>query len=239
MKRWLSVLFILCLSAPSFAASLGGHTSSEWATASGATTAAISTQTGSTIVVGVTYSDTFTSVTDNQSNTWTEVGTTVTNGDKIKMFYCQNCTGNASHTFTTSVAAFSFGVIVVAEFRDMLTSGVLDQNNTGTNSSTTTHTTGNITTTTADQVLVHYAQLGGGTDCTWSSPFAGNGSISDQRCNLDSTGSGVMAYRIVSSTGTYSGSIVSSQSGNSGSKIASFKASSAAAPARRYPAVLF
>lgn len=229
MNRLLLALFLI-VAAPSLASAIlpGVHQSCEFESATGCTTAAIATTTGSTIVIGVTWSNQFNfiSVGDSATNTWTQVGTALQvpgGGDWLGLYRCQNCTGSATHTFNMLTAGGTYGVVTVQEFKNMLTSSVLDQNTTGTNTAATTYTSGNVTTTTANQALVAYTASGGGTDCTFSSAFAGSGVIGEQRCNLDSTSSGVLYYRIVTATGTYAAAITSNQTNNAATLIGTFK----------------
>lgn len=87
----------------------------------------------------------YSSLTDNNTETWAQsqagIGTVVV----IRERYVANCIGKTGHTFTLTLALSGYPTLVVREVSGAKTSGVLDQTAQNTQSADTAHNTTNIT----------------------------------------------------------------------------------------------
>jgi len=178
------------------------------------------------VFVGTDFTYTVSSIADTAGNTYiyvTRIQSPQT-GSIIECWYANNITGNASNVVTATYSGTTTDrTIIVDQYSGCDTTAPLDQYNTGWGNSDTP-TTGNITTTAADEVLVagvHVYNLGtftAGTNYTLrtlTDPVPSKGASED---------------RIVSATGTYNATFLN------GSQywvtiVASFKAAAVAGPA--------
>lgn len=183
---------------------------SEFAQAGGAasvvTTTAASTTTGSTLVAFTWYDNTFTSVTDSASNSWTQRGSTLTSGGvSMRCYVAEDITSSGSHTVSANFSTTGSCTIAVVEVVGAHLTSAYDQAN-GQVDATEPWTSGGITTTSADEMLV--AAYG-----AWTTTGAVNATDGGSFTRLDQgNGSatlygGASFYRIVSSTGSYDVSI--------------------------------
>ena len=187
-------------------------------------TAGVTTQvSGSAGVLGV-IGDTgfFTSVQDSNSNTWTQIQSELadaTAGNASRMYYAQNMTGGASHTFTLNKSSGSFAAIFFLELTTMLTSGVLDQSNRVLDTASPFDSP-SVTTLSANEVLVAlaFADDGGA-----NSYVAGNSfTIQQQRADGSISWTGAIASRIVTATGSYNSTFTRTGAARVHSWIATF-----------------
>lgn len=128
---------------------------------------------GNLIVVCVVTDGTVTSVTDNNSNTYTLVTSQVLSGANGYMYYAKNIatTPNANPTITVNLspsAAFTWNIQEI-ELSGCDTAAPLDQSGAATGSSATP-TSANVTTTQASEIMI--GLLGSGTN---TSMLNGNG----------------------------------------------------------------
>lgn len=169
---------------------------------------------GSCIVFGVaswkTSAHTHNSVADNQGGTYTQIGTTLGvagGGGQIRLsLWKRDNISSPSGTFTVTLTASATcdARIIIAEYAGMATS-TLDQSNTGTGTGTTASAALSATAN-ADDVIVGLL----------TTNQAGTASMTEDGTNLptlvrenedNSANQAInMAQRVVSSTGTYTGS---------------------------------
>ena len=128
------------------------------------TTSAINTVGANLIVIAIGwYSVTSPSISDNQGNTWTALTTSNIASDVgCKLYYCLNPTTNASHTFTFGPTAI-YGGLVVAAFSGVKTASAFDQQNGATSSSASALSTGSVTPTEDNELVIFAAAKGGNT----------------------------------------------------------------------------
>lgn len=105
--------------------------------------------TGNCFIIAVTSygtTQTCTGITDNASNTFTKIGSTIRSpgDDTLDLFYAKNITGNATPDFLIQMANVENIGGVVLEYSGLDTSNPFDQTNTGTGTSSTS-TSGSIT----------------------------------------------------------------------------------------------
>lgn len=144
----------------------------------GATTSAIDTTGANLIVIGIAwYSVTSPSISDSQSNTWTALTTSNVASDVgSKLYYCVNPTTNAAHTFTFGPANV-YGGLIVAAFSGVATSSPFDQQTGATSSSASALSTGSVTPTENNELVIFAAGKGGNTttvDATSVGSMIGN-----------------------------------------------------------------
>lgn len=174
------------------------------ASASSVTTAAVTTTSNSTIYLFLTINEaTFSSVSDSASNSWTQVGTTLTNtGTFAQTRVYENVAGTrgGSHTFTlTGTGATTLSLFVI-ETTGSATTSPTDQQ-TRQNDNTSPINSGDVTTTQAAEMLLGFGSSDSGL-ATWTAnnSFTKLDEVTDQSlgwCQCTAT-------RIVASTGTYS-----------------------------------
>lgn len=149
---------------------------------SGGTTSALNT-TGATLLVACVSVDsssgTVPTPTDSSSNTWTAL-TQVGGGNppffRSRLFYVQNPTTSATHTFTVAGTNAS---ITAAAFDNTLTSGVFDLEASGGGAATTATETasgGSVTPTNPDSLVIS----GGGIEANRTLSVGGSFSIAHQ-----------------------------------------------------------
>lgn len=178
------------------------------ASASTVTTGAITTQaTGSGIelVVNFEAAVTFTSVTDSKGNTWTQIGSEITDSGtvvKMRRYRCNNAIGGSGHTFTlTCSGANVCGIAVVEELASVGAGVALDQEGV-INDTASAYDSGSETTTIADEMLIggFTCQGGGG---TYTHTVGNSFTLIDEETNGTSFFPLATMYRIVTATGTY------------------------------------
>jgi len=186
--------------------------------------------TGNLLVVFVgmnSTSVTVSSIADTAGNTYTKV-TSIKDSeinDTIECWYAKNITGNANNVVTATFSgSVGYRTITVDQYSGCDTSAPLDQYNTGAGENTAP-TTGNITTTLANEVLVAGVYLRAFKTITAGTNYT-------IRTLTDPT----YAYaasedRIVSATGTYHATFSLSISTYWVTIIVSFKAAAVAGPA--------
>lgn len=140
--------------------------------ASSATTTGVSTSaSGSTIYLAARWRDsaTFTSISDNKGNTYTQIGTEVdegtSSGTRFRRYYCENATGGAGHTATINISASTEITLLFLEITGGLTSGILDKSAQADDATSPYASGSTATTAQANELLVGF----GGAD-TGSNP---------------------------------------------------------------------
>jgi hypothetical protein len=106
---------------------------------SGGTTPAINTTGSKLIVLAVAGTSTVPTVSDSQSNSWTQASISRGSGPVVYFFYCITPTVNASHTFTVSG---SISAMVVGAYSATNTPSLDTANDQGTSTGTTFATSG-------------------------------------------------------------------------------------------------
>lgn len=178
------------------------------------------------ISLGAGHNGTITGVTDSKGNTWQIAGAPSTNGDKDEIWYCTPTSVGAGHSITITFSATGvFNSCMARGFSGLAQSSVLDQvaGNTGTG---TAIDTGNVTTLQADELLISSGQSqsthGSTTAFTAGTSFLPTPNP-DQFGESSTNATCYLEYRIVSSTGSYSGSATAAQSGGWSTRLATFK----------------
>lgn len=148
------------------------------------TSTGVTTQSASTIIVGCVWdgaSTTFNTISDSNSNSWTQLGTEATVSSslnaKCRWYYAQNVTGGSGHTFTFTTTGTASLTILAIELRGVPTSGVLDLFVTGT-TDTSSPFTADITPTSGNRTLVAIYFGDGTTNApvvggSWTTPSGG------------------------------------------------------------------
>jgi len=182
--------------------------------ASNAVTMNTASGAGDTVVVEVDYSSSvnFTSISDNQGNTYTEIGTQQTSasfGGSSRLYYATNIKGGALTVTTTLSGTPGFHELYVVEYSGVSTTSPVDgfSVNVGTGSSFTSK---NVTTTVANDLLfgIEIDSAVGTAAAGWT-----------PRSTLDSN---VAADKVAASTGSYA--FTGSSSGAFISWVVAFKA---------------
>lgn len=205
---------------------VGVHASNAVGSGTSVTTAArTSAASGSTFIIGAVCNNSeFSSVADSKSNVYTLIGAAQTfdSAGGVRLYYCQNGTGGASHTATLNVTSSAAHTVFFVEITGGLTSGILDQNNRANDTSSPFASPG-ITTTQADEILISI--LGGNSGSNPATHAESTGFTIDETVTNGTTFyTGCIASRVVSSTGTYNSSFTETGGTNTGVIIASFKA---------------
>jgi hypothetical protein len=203
-------------------ASASGGSSSHTVATSGVTTQA----SGSTFVVCCSWYNTTTApvITDNKSNSYTQIGTNVynaTDSTGFALFYCKG-NGGSGHTFTGTSGAGTYLGIAVLEIKG--STGVIDQSNQGSAiSGTGPAGSGSITTTNAHDIIVGAGYCD--SEATSQAITIGSPLTAAPAKNYTSVSLGaILGYEIVSSTGTYSAAVSASPNGTFvGAAVTSFK----------------
>jgi hypothetical protein len=160
--------------------------------------------------------------TDNQSSTWVQVfNTTCGNGSRpCAQFMLYNSAAGIT-TITTHTTGGT-EVVVVAEFSGVITTNPLDQTGAMSGVTSTPYTSPSVTTTSAHELLIGYmgSPIGGSTNT-----YTGTGGwIVCAYKGLASYDEVVMAYQVVTSTGTYANTGTFTGGGsNTFTQISSFK----------------
>jgi hypothetical protein len=179
------------------------------------------------VFVGLVSSTaTVSSIADTAGNTYTYVASIVYSAYyRIECWYAKNITGNANNVVTvTYSASVTYRTITVDQYSGCDPSAPLDQYNTGSGNSAAP-TTGNITTTSADEVLVAGVHLDANKTITAGANYT-------KRTLTDPAPSfGASEDRIVSATGTYNATFSLNSAAGWVIIVASFKAAAVAGPA--------
>jgi len=186
--------------------------------------------TGNLLVVFVGMygnSVTVSSIADTAGNTYTYVTRKVGTYNTIECWYAKNITGNTNNVVTATFGgSIDDRTITVDQYSGCDTTAPLDQYNTGTGDSNTP-TTGDITTTAANEVLV-----AGVYNCYFYPSTITAGTNYTLRTLTDPAPSyGASEDRIVSATGTYNATFSLDIARDWVSIVASFKAVAVAGPA--------
>jgi len=184
--------------------------------------------TGNLLVVFVGFystSVTVSSIGDTAGNTYTKITSIKDSYSTIECWYAKNITGNANNVVTaTFSASVTYRGITVDQYSGCDTSAPLDQYNTGTGNDTAP-ITGNITTTTANEVLVAGVYL------LYTKTITAGTNYTLRTLTNPAPSKGASEDRIVSATGTYNATFSLSDSTPWVSIVASFKAVAVAGPA--------
>ena len=188
----------------------GVHATAQNVSAASVTTAAISTTTGSGVLVEVAWGtnggQTFTSITDSVGNTApTQIGAETSSGNlSTRLYYYPNITGNAAHTFTFTISsAISLSMWVVEVTASNLAGITLDQSNSGVDT-VSPYDSPTITTTTATEILFGgSAEISGGFTNTIVHTLGNSFTLTDEITNAGFYVTSYSSLRNVSSTGTY------------------------------------
>lgn len=171
-------------------------------------TGAITTQaTGSGIEVVLNFEAafTFTSLVDSKGNTWTQVGSEITDSGtvlKMRRYRCANAIGGSGHTFTLTCSGSNLMGLAAVEILTTNGAGItLDQEGV-VNDTASAYDSGSETTTINDEYLLggFTCQGGGGT----YTHTAGNSfTIIDEETDGTNFFPLMTMRRIVTATGTY------------------------------------
>lgn len=191
-----------------------------------ATTSGIDTTGADLIVIGVsgwTSNLDTTAPTDSKGNTWTAMTYKATGDSAVKMWYCYNPTVGSGHTFTHG--GTTYATICVIAFSGAASSPLDQQNSNGNLPGTTSLSTGSITPTEDNELVV----------AMWATYYFDSPSV-DSGFTLEQYQAaaplpyhGGMAYKIQTTAAAVNPSASWSTSANASAVIASFK--SGAAPA--------
>lgn len=137
------------------------------------TTAPITTTSGNLLHVSISHYGTFVSLTDSKGNTWAtanaEQGNTI--GTFSRQLYAKNCLGGASHTFTLTISSAQWPTLSVTEISGLDTSAPLHQaSGAVAPSPTTEHSSGSITTTVNDTIMIGSCGTGDATTLHTNDP---------------------------------------------------------------------
>lgn len=176
---------------------------------------ALNTTTGNFIAVIISTYDggsgdcVVTGVTDTASNTYIKALGEYRSGtaeERIEIWYAENITGNANNITTAALTRRTqLAFISVAEFSGVKLSGALDDTASNVNTPTTTHTSGNMTASAAEGLII--GVYGGVNDTNMTV----GGSFTTLTTDLTSNYF-LGEYRIVSSSGTYVADLTTSGS---------------------------
>ena len=171
------------------------------------------------------------SVSDNAGNTYYQVASSTSSGNLrayIFAAYHVNAltTSNVITITHTSVTARAAAANV---FRGLAPAGALDQNHIGYKTATSTPTSGSITTTQADELLIGIVGTEGPVGDaagSWGSGWTPGSRVGTTSGTADANITMSMGYQIVSSIGTYEASKSSITARDAASAIVSFKTTS-------------
>lgn len=210
------------------------QTAAPYTTSGATTTSGIDTTSGNLLVVGLVWQDNSTPPTlaDSRSNTLAAAGAAVRIDvgfqAHARLYYAENAIGGAGHTFTATKAS-GFTSIFVAEYSGIRTSGAFDplEYSAAGDDTTSPILSGSINTAFAESLLI--GLVGDALSAT-GTHTANNSFASVAAINDASFWAGMLAERIVSSTGAYefSASVTNLTSG--AALIAAFKAPAGGPP---------
>jgi hypothetical protein len=174
------------------------------------TTAAITTQvSGSSFLVFPVYVTgnlaASTPITDSKGNTYTAIGTEVTNGGlgvSMRPYLCTNGTGGASHTFSMANTSTSVAAMAVLEITGGLTASLLDQYVASVVSSGPPFNQPVTTSAQADELVVAFG-VSNSSSATVNYTVGGSFSKQQEQTDGATVVSLCLATRVVSATGAY------------------------------------
>lgn len=190
----------------------------------GLTTGAITTTGGSgSVFLLFTYHEQsgegFTSVSDSKTNSWTQVGSTLNNGNHYTRVYkCEGGTGGSGHTFTNLYSSAAATALSVVELTGCATSNAVDQS-TGLFDNATPFNSGSTSTTAqaAEMLVGYFRGDGGGYGPSYAVDSSSNPTSGwTIRLSHSEDSSGVpncIATATVSSTGAYNVAFTETGSG--------------------------
>lgn len=233
MRKLLAALLLWAIAAPVWCAIDVGQASAGafGGVVTTITTTAITTSaSGSSFFIAVADDQSSSrTVSDNKSNTYTQVGPTLSNafgfGVNASLYLCTSCTGGSGHTATVTFPTAADGEIYLIEIVGGASSSLVDVAAASWSSDTSSPFTSNSITTTnaADLILAITVTItSGGTEIlTWGNSFT---QVSADGNTAHFTGG--IAKLIVGSTGTYNSTFTSAGGGATaaGSAVISFKA---------------
>ena len=164
-------------------------------------------------------------LSDNKSNTWLQATAVSTSNTRERIYYCANPTAGAGHTFAwNSAGNNNFVAFEVAAFSGGAASSVFDQQNGATSASATSRTTGSVTPTEDNELIV--ACLGFNAPNTIS--IDGSYSIAQQQNYAGGSNfGGALAYWIQATATATNPTFSWSSSCEAAAAIATFKAAAA------------
>ena len=196
------------------------------------TSSSTTTASGSGFIVAAqienTVSFSATAITDSKSNTYTQIGSTISQtGQKSAWFVCDNGTGGSSHTWTVNTTGTNYITAYVVEITTTNGAGITLAQNTGKQDASSPFTSGSITTTTADAMLVAFLAGNSGSNPATHAESTGFTIRADQT-NGPADWSGALATFLKSATGTYDSSWTETGAVDSVAFIAAFTEDAAA-----------
>lgn len=204
------------------AAAAAGYPDSTTTTTSGVTTQA----TGSLFLIGVAWEGNSTppTISDSKGNLYTLIGsvrqTDTAYGGYSGLWYCENGTGGSSHTATATKAG-AYSSVFFAEVTGSLTTAALDQHNGAALDTANPITSGTITTTQADEILIGFVAGA----CSGTTAYTPNNSFTSLlELTPNNVWQGCLSYRVVSATLTTECSTDVTNLISMGAIVASFKA---------------
>lgn len=212
------------------AIAVGQSVKAAGATVTSVTTAGINTTAGNLLVAGLAYYGTFSSITDNNTETWEDTypERALAVQGKIKGSYAKNIIGRSGHTFTLTLTGSGYPTIVMREVTGA-TATPLDQvASIADTVAGTSHTSPNVTTTENDELL---CGDGSSEESTTFTTDTGAGWVNDQNESTGTNEGIISDHRVVASTGTYAYTFTTGTSPTAAQGIATFKAVAAGAAA--------
>lgn len=216
------------------AIALGVHTMATGNGVTSVTTTGVTTSANSTLIAVTTMggnsggANSYSSLSDNKSGTWTEIGTAAihSGGAGLRMFYCKGNSGTrgSGHTITFNYNQTEYPCAFLLEITGADTSNPLDQNAQLNNDDSSPFVVGPTGTTSQANEFILTA---GASDSATS--WAATGfTVDDSSTNFANFWVGAIAHKIVSATGTQSASWTTGPGGGSNAfKIATFKEANA------------
>lgn len=195
------------------------------------TTSVNTSATGSTFVLLMQFegSSTFSSISDNKGNTYTQIGTELTAnvGAKSRLYYCQNGAGGSGHTFTATTATNVAITLHAIEITGGKTTGILNPTPPAANDDLSSPlTSSSITTLQADALLVAglAATSSGSNPATHAESNGFTIQAGAEETDATQYWTGCLATKVVASTGTYSASFTETGATTGAVWIAAFEA---------------
>lgn len=187
---------------------IGVHASVGTDTGTTATTPArTSAATGSVFVVAATWDSgqTFVSLTDSKSNTYTEIQSELNaSSRRSRMWYVENGAGGANHTVTLTLNGSSgFPALFFIELTGMALSGALDQSQRRGDAATPFTLAAGLTTAEADEILVTFLSAWNGSNPITFGEGGLPSSTIQEEVDSGATWNGALATDIVSSVAAY------------------------------------
>jgi hypothetical protein len=194
-------------------------------------TAAVTTQvSGSCFVVGIVWeaAQSFTSIVDSKGNTYVQIDTeiTYTGFANMRLYYCENGVGGASHTATATIGGAALITVLFLEITGGATTGILDQHaRRNDTASPFTLAAGLTTTQAAELLLSFFADDSGNNPVTYAETGMGSSTIQTGASETNGAGrlAAAFATSIKASTGTFNPSWTATGSGDCGVWLATFK----------------